>query len=35
LHLPIAHDITSLPSGAFDVNTIAGGDTELLPALLR
>jgi acetolactate synthase-1/2/3 large subunit len=34
VHLPIAHQITSLPSGTFDVNTIAAGKTELLPALL-
>ncbi len=34
VHLPISQGITSLPSGAFDVNTIAAGDTALLPAVL-
>jgi thiamine pyrophosphate-dependent acetolactate synthase large subunit-like protein len=35
VHVPIAHNIKPLASGMFDVNTIAGGETELLPALLR
>jgi acetolactate synthase I/II/III large subunit len=35
VQLPIAHNIKPLPSGAFDVNTIAAGETELLPAVLR
>lgn len=35
VHLPIAHHITPLPSGTFDVNAIAAGETELLPAVLR
>jgi len=35
VHLPIAHNIKPLASGTFDVNTIAAGETELLPAVLR
>jgi acetolactate synthase-1/2/3 large subunit len=35
VHLPIAHHIKPLASGNFDVNAIAAGETELLPALLR
>ena len=34
VHLPISQSISSLPSGTFDVNAIAGGETELLPAVL-
>lgn len=35
VHVPISQHIKSLPSGMFDVNTIAAGETELLPAVLR
>jgi acetolactate synthase-1/2/3 large subunit len=35
VHLPIAQHIKPLPSGTFDVNAIAAGETELLPAVLR
>jgi acetolactate synthase-1/2/3 large subunit len=35
VHLPIAHNIKPLASGAFDVNTIAAGEADLLPAVLR
>jgi acetolactate synthase-1/2/3 large subunit len=35
VQVPISHQIHPLPSGMFDVNTIAAGQTELLPAVLR
>lgn len=35
VHLPIAHNIKPLASGTFDVNAIAAGETELLPAVIR
>jgi acetolactate synthase-1/2/3 large subunit len=35
VRLPIAHNIKPLASGTFDVNAIAAGETELLPAVLR
>ena len=35
VHVPISQHIKPLSSGMFDVNTIAAGETELLPAVLR